>query len=278
MKSYTLRVCGLACLSAAVLAMTPVARADQAPPVNQGDRTFTGIIKNIDSQDHTLTAKGTFFSKRFNVGDGCTYSLTDNSPGNFGSLRMGEKVKVSYQDSHGVLIADCVEQKPMTEEGMVKAIDPMSRTLTIHRSTRNKDLQIAGDCQVVLRDNKRGTLNDILPGERVTITYELPDGTPTVRQISQTSQTFTGSLVALDLSERTVKASNTFDTKRFNLADHCAIVVNGKLGGRLDELKPDDKLVFSYDQINGVNVVNRIGSAPEGPATSYTTTQPGISY
>jgi hypothetical protein len=49
-----------------------------------------------------------------------------------------------------------------------------------------------------------------------------------------------------------------FDTKKFNLGDNCAIVIDGKINGRLADLKPNDKLVFSYDEINGVNVANRI--------------------
>jgi len=49
-----------------------------------------------------------------------------------------------------------------------------------------------------------------------------------------------------------------YDTKKFNLGDNCAIVIGGKINGRLADLKPNDKLIFSYDEINGVNVANRL--------------------
>jgi hypothetical protein len=49
------------------------------------------------------------------------------------------------------------------------------------------------------------------------------------------------------------------------VADNCAIVINGKTDGRLSDLKPNDKLVLSYDEINGVNVVNRIALAEAQP-------------
>jgi len=58
---------------------------------------------------------------------------------------------------------------------------------------------------------------------------------------------------------------------KFNVADNCAIVINGKSDGQLSDLKPNDKLVFSYDEVNGVNVVSRIAPA-EVQANSVATT------
>ncbi len=111
------------------------------------------------------------------------------------------------------------------------------------------------------------TLTDIQTGNHVTVTYETPGGTLTARQIAQTSIEFTGILTAIDLGEKTLKAKALFGSKKFNVADDCAIIINGRTGGQLSDLKPNDKLVFSYDEINGVNVVNRIAPAME--------TQPG---
>jgi hypothetical protein len=109
----------------------------------------------------------------------------------------------------------------------------------------------------------------------VTVTYETPDGTPTAREIAQTSMEFTGTLTAIDLGEKTVKAKAMFDTKKFNVADNCAIVINGKTDGQLSDLKPNDKLVFSYDEINGINVVNRIAPAEVQPNSATTAQMTG---
>jgi hypothetical protein len=123
---------------------------------------------------------------------------------------------------------------------------------------RDKTFAIAGDCKVVLRGDKPGSLADVQAGNYVTVTYETPNDKPNVRKIAQTSETYTGSLIAIDLDTKSVKAKSMFDTKKFNLGDNCAIVIDGKINGRLADLKPNDKLVFSYDEINGVNVANRI--------------------
>ena len=75
-----------------------------------------------------------------------------------------------------------------------------------------------------------------------------------------------------------MKASGALITKKFNLGDHCAIVINGKLDGRLEDLKPNEKLELTYDAINGVNIVNRIGTAGEPPVNSVMTLPPGMGY
>jgi hypothetical protein len=192
-------------------------------------------------------------------------------------LRPGANVMVRYQDAHGVLIADRVEQQPMRFEGMVKAIDPDKRVLILHRPGLTKTLQIADNCKITLRNDKPGTLADILPGSHVTVTYETPAGKPTAREIAQTSIAFTGSLTAIDLGDRTLKARAVFETKKFNVADNCAIVINGKTDAQFSDLKPNDRLVLNYDEINGVNVVNRIAPA-EARTKSAAVTAPNKGY
>jgi len=217
---------------------------------------------------------GFVLNKKFNLGAACTYTLLDNNTGTANDLRPGEKVAISYQDVDGVLVADSIEQKPMRYEGMVQAIDPTTHTLTLHLRGIDKKFQIASNCVVMLRDEKSGALADIQTGNHVTVTYETPEGGLTARQIAQTSMEFTGTLTAIDLGEKTLKAKEWFTSKKFNVADNCAIVINGKTDGQLSDLKPNDKLVFSYDEINGVNVVNRIAPAEVQTSSVATTTAP----
>ncbi|HEX5397878.1 MAG TPA: hypothetical protein VFY06_02385, partial [Verrucomicrobiae bacterium] len=147
---------------------------------------------------------------------------------------------------------------------MVKALDPAAHTLTLHLGGFDETFQIADHCRIKLRDDKSGTLDSIQTGDHVTVTYEKPDGKLVAHQIAQTSLEFTGSLTAVDLENRTLTASETFGSKQFAVGDHCAILINGKPGGRLDDLKLNEKLVLNYDEINGVNVVNRIAPADSG--------------
>ena len=256
------------CASVLTAASVVTASADQATTAARPEKNYTGTVVSVNPNEHTLDVRGFLFSKKFNLGDNCTYALWDKSAGTVSDLRPGEKVAVNYQDASGVLVADRVKQEPMRYEGMVKTIDPQNRTMTVHVRGLDKKFQIPDNCSVVLRNDKSGTLTDIQVGNHVTVTYETPNDTLTARQIAQTSATFTGTLTAIDLGERTVKAKTLFDTKKFNLADNCAIVLNGKPDGQLSDLRPDEQLEFSYNDINGVNVVNRIADTKAAPQTA----------
>jgi Cu/Ag efflux protein CusF len=273
-------------VGAAVLAASAAFRASADPSATPArpERSYTGTVVSVDPQERTLRVSQWALSKKtFNLGDNCTYALlfttVENNRGTVNDLRPGEKVTISYQVSHGVLIADRIQQQPVRFEGMVKAIAPDKHTLTLHRRGLDKKLAIADGCLVVLRNEKPGTFADIHPGDHVTVTCETPGGTPTVREIAQTSLAFAGTLTAIDLGEKTVKARALFDTKKFNVADNCTIVIAGKTDGKLSDLKPNDQLVFTYEPINGVNVVNRIGPASvESQNNSTMVTTPPMGY
>ena len=264
---------------AAVLATTACFRAvaDQPTTATIPKRAYTGMVISIDPQKRMLETKGFLFSKKFNLGTDCAYVMLENKSGTLADLRPGEKVTVSYQDVHGVRIADRVEQQPMRYTGMVQGVDPAAHEVTLQMTGRNKTFQISDDCNVVLRGGKTGSVADIQTGDHVTITYEAPGDALTAREIALTSLEFTGKLTAIDLEAKTLKASTMFETKKFNVANDCAIVINGKPGGHLNDLKPDDNLVCSYDEIHGVNVVNRIGLVTESLPKSVASSTPPAS-
>ena len=265
MKTIALRAWAVVCLSALTATVAYRTSADDASAnatAAKPDKTYTGTIVSIDPKEHMLDVRGFLFSsKKFNLGDTCAYTIVGQDTGAVGDLRPGQKVMVGYQNAHGVLVADRVTQQPMRDEGMVKAIDPATQTLTLHLGVMDKKFQLPADCDVTLRGDRAGTVADIQPGNHVLITYEVPNGKPTARQIAQTSETFTGDLTAIDLDQKTMKAKAMFATKKFNVGDDCAVVINGKPGGKLTDLRPGESLRFSYDNVNGVNVVNRIAPA-----------------
>jgi hypothetical protein len=249
------------CASVLTAASVATTSADQATTAPRPEKHYTGTVVSVNPNEHTLDVKGFLFGKKFNLGDDCAYALLDKPAGTVSDVHPGEKVTINYQDASGVFVADRVTQEPMRYEGMVTAIDPDNRAMTVHVRGMDRKFQIPDNCAVVLRNDKPGTLADIQVGNHVTVTYETPNDTLTARQIAQTSAMFSGTLTAIDLGERTVKAKTLFDTKKFNLADNCAIVLNGKPDGQLSDLRPDEQLEFSYDDVNGVNVVNRIAPA-----------------
>jgi len=249
---------------------------DAPAPAPGPEKIYTGTIISVDANEHTLRVKWwAMFDKSFNLGDACVVSQLGNSRAAVSDLRVGEKVTVGYVKVHGVLIANRIEQEAMRYEGTVKAFDAAQGTLTLAGPTFERQLQLAADCKVGLRNGRTGTFADIRTGNYVTVTYERPAGAPVVRQIDQTSIAFTGTLTAIDLSEKTVKAKTAFGSKKFNVGDDCAIVINGKTGGRLADLRLNESVDINYDEINGVKVADRIAPVaaekPENlPANSAT--------
>jgi Cu/Ag efflux protein CusF len=140
----------------------------------------------------------------------------------------------------------------------VKRHRPRDANADAASAARDKTFLIANDCAVKLRENKSGSLAAVKSGQRVAVLYETPYGTPTARKIDQTSATFTGKLAAVDVNNRTLRAKHVFGTKKFNVADNCTITLDRKANAQLRDLEAGDHLAFSYDVVNGINVVNHI--------------------
>ena len=108
MKTKVLRAWAAVCLSALTATAGYRALADDASAnaaAAKPDKTYTGTIVSVDQKEHMLEAKSFPFSnKKFNLGDACTYTIAGQDSGTAGDLRLGQKVAVSYQDAHGVLV------------------------------------------------------------------------------------------------------------------------------------------------------------------------------
>jgi Cu/Ag efflux protein CusF len=271
----TQALCGWMAVCASVLTLTAFASAaDQATTATKPDKTYTGTIIAVNPNQSTLTVKGLLLSKNFNLGENCSYVLWNKPAGAMTDLRAGEKVKVAYQDASGVLVADRIQQEPMTEQGMVKSIDPAAHTLTLHAGWVDKTIQIPDNCLVTLSGGKTGSFADVQPGYYVMVTYEVPNDKPVAREIEQTGTTFTGELRAVNLNDQTVVAKSLFGTDTFHLADNCAIVINGKLDGQLSDLKLGERMTFNYEDVNGVKIVNRIANETTTQESETTSAQP----
>lgn len=183
------KVVGAALLIVTVV-RAPADPASTASKVTMPGKNYTGIVSCVDTNEHIFQIKRPLLpARQFAYGDNCEitflYTMLRNGGGTSGDLRPGEKVTVSYQDSHGVNITGRIEQQPMQFSGTVKDINPQNHTLTLRRWILDRRLNVAPDCIAVL-DDKPGTLADIHSGDQVVVTYETPGGHPTAWQITKT--------------------------------------------------------------------------------------------
>jgi Cu/Ag efflux protein CusF len=262
------RAAGLAVLISACAASV---QADDKMAANE--KTSTGTITALDAKEKVLKTEGLLFTKTFVLGDNCTLAVGSQTDASLNEFRPGQKVTVDYRDVDGVLVADRVTQDRLYFTGEVSAIDAKSHVLTLRHRAELKTFGIADNCGVTLSKKSSGSLDDIKPGNHVTVIYEKPGGKLVIQWIEQPSLQFTGTLGTVDLTDRTITAGKRLlGDKQFHVGDNCAVVINGKVAGagHLKDLRPGENCELSYDTVDGVNIVNRIAlvSAPGTTETS----------
>src|ERR1051325_8673111 len=131
MKINAMRAWTAVGLSALVSTAAVRAFADEVATSTKQDKTYTGTVTAVDPQERVLHVKGLMFTKKFNLGDSCKYTLLDNSAGSINDLRPGQRITVHYQNAQGVLAASRVEQNPMRFEGTVKTMDADKHLMTV---------------------------------------------------------------------------------------------------------------------------------------------------
>ena len=227
------------------------------------EKTFKGIITAVDQQENTVAIKGSwnnFWGTRtFNLAANCQVAMEDKPSAELADLHPGQSVDVRYDDDHGVLIAREVDQYNLNFTGYVTAINPVGRTLIIKHGLFTRNFSLDANCDVILYNDKSGSLDDIKPGHTVTVVYEPVNSIMIVHRIEQRSETFSGTITAIDASTRTVKAQSLMSEKKFSLADGCKIVVKGNVNARLEDLHVGQPATFSYEDADGVLVANCIG-------------------
>ena len=251
-------------LGAAILglASSNPALADETKAISR-EKTFEGTVIAVDQKERTVAVQGAIHKRMFNAGDNCAVSFNGRPEGSLAELRPGHKVEVSYRNVRGVPVAHQITQRDVTFKGHITALDPEKRTLSVRNWRITQDFAIGENCKVVLRNEKAGALGDLKLGHSVTVVYETPKGALLAQRIEQRSETFVGAIRAIDAGTRTVRAKGLMGEKKFNLADGCRIVVEGKPEAGLSELRIGDRVTFSYENTDGVLVANRLGRENE---------------
>ncbi len=248
---------------------------EQPAAKNNGD-TWSGTLTAVNAQNNTITGKHLGFSKTFNLGQQCAISAVDKKEASLNDLRPGEKVQVHYQAVDGVLVTDCIAERALHYSGTVHRVDQGARTVTLEQAAlyqpfrSPRSFRLAEDCKVSLANGRNGTMADLHPGDRISIVYELPDRSPVAYRISNKSATFVGAIGGIDLSARTMEAKEKSAQKKFDISDHCRVVLGNEKKGKLKDLMVGQRYLFTYQEVNGVNVLDRVAPVPatKGPETA----------
>ena len=264
-KTITLRLITAASLVMLSSVCPRSTLADESTTATAGVKQYSGTITAVDAKNRTVRVRGFLVSKTMRLGDHCLVSVGDKKEAGLSDLHPGQKVHITYKSAEGVLVATRIAQQPLRYRGAVVAIDPRNNTLTVEHGRLRKTFALARDCKFIVKDGGEGKREDVQIGHKVTVVYETPDNQPIARRIEQMSSTLVADLSAVDLTERTVKAKQLLGNKTLVLADDCKIVLKGKPDASLNDLRLGQTYGFSFNEVDGVNVVNRIASVPAPP-------------
>ncbi len=251
------------------------AKSDPAAAGTTRDRAWSGTITCVSSQDNTLKAKSGFFTRTFELGEHCPISTVDKKEAALSDLRSGDRVTIRYQDVEGVLVARRIAERPLHYAGTVHAIDPKGGLVTMEEAPlyqpfrAPRTFHVASNCKIVLWNGHEGTLADVQPGDRIVVTYDRPNGSSVAYRIRDRDLATVGTVEAIDLPARTVKAKEESGEKSFAVGDHCRIMVNGNKRAQLKDLVAGQTYRFTYEEVNGINVLDRV--APASVAKSAAT-------
>jgi len=249
---------------ALLLSLPPGGMAAPQAAVSSNEESCAGTLTAIHTQDHTITVRRMLMDKTFHLGQHCAVSALDKKDAVVSDLRPGEKVEIRYQNVEGILVADQIAEKALRYDGAVQAVDQKAGTVTMQEAPlyvpfhAPQMFRLAAGCEIVLPDRHDGTLAALQPGDRISVIYELPGGAPVAYRIRDRSLTLVGVVAAVDPSNHTLKAREKSSEIKFELADDCQIILNGEKPGHLKDLVLGQPCKFTYENVNGVEVLDRI--------------------
>jgi hypothetical protein len=230
----------------------------------------SGTISAVDVGQRTIKVRQLLFAREYNLASDCAIALGNKTQSTLADLKPGMEVKVRYTDTQGVLVASQIDQAKEIRTGSVKLLDVKDRKLALDEGAFTRRFRVGDDCRFVMEHDKSGSLNDLQVGQRIRVEYVKNGDTLEAIKVEQPNATAIGTLNAIDADADTVKIKNLLSNQKFNLADDCRIVINGKPDGKLSDLRLGQKVAIDYRDVNGVYVATRIahdkGVPPTGQA------------
>jgi len=155
----------------------------------KSEAAWTGTVTAMNTDSHTVSAETWWRTLRFYVGSDCAISTPDKANAALKDIRAGEKVKVSYRKQGSLRFADRIQVQSLHAAGTVLAVDPKDRLVTLEETLHQRTFNVAKHCKIILWNNKEGTLADLGPGSRVSVTYDSPGAPLIAYRIREETQT-----------------------------------------------------------------------------------------
>lgn len=252
----------------ALLALATMVRAEDAGLVAQESKhkSFTGTIGRVDARERTITVESFFLTRTFATGDHCRVQLEDKPVASLNDLQPGQRVQVKYLTTDGVMVAARIIQENSAFTGHIISLDATGKVIKVKDGLATKAFKVSDSCKFTLRAENGQGLAALKIGHKVTVRYA-----PTLQQnlafkVELNSLVVTGTIEAVDASTGTLKTRQTLASKIFKFGGDCAIIIGGRAGAKISDLRIGDKIACHYEDVDGILIVNRV--ALESPAST----------
>ncbi len=134
-------------------------------------------------------------------------------------------------------------------EGKVVYVNAEEHTLTVRDWLWHRRFDLGGNCAIMRWDNTAGAINDLRPGERVTVGYQNAHGVLAADRVTQEAMRFHGIVKSNDPERRQLVMRSWDHDKTFTLAPECKVILHDQARGEVAEIKPGDHITLVYENV-----------------------------
>lgn len=220
-------------------------------------KEYTGTLQSIDAEERTVKIDKFLWSKSFNLAEDCTFIIGLDKKVTAEDLKPGLEVVVNYEEVNGIPVATHIAQRQYTHSGYVKAVTPAKREIIMDRIGLTRTFKVNDSTKLSLH-GKESDLSQLKSGQKINLVYTKEGEVWLAQKIEDTSETFSGTIEAIDEGAGTLKVKSVIATRKFNLGDGCKIIINGDDRSRLRDLRIGQQVQIHYEQMKGVLAATRI--------------------
>ncbi len=155
-----------------------------AAGATQKEKSWTGTLTAL-RDGKTITVSDALQSKTFDISPTCLIQTANKtgmlSSATLSELQPGEQLVVSYQRINGALVANSIADKLLKCTGTVGSIESQDGATTLELKSvlglgAARAFRCDNSCEMLLRNGQVGKLEDLKPGDKVTLLYKLSNG------------------------------------------------------------------------------------------------------
>jgi hypothetical protein len=177
-----------------------------------------------------------------------------------------------------VPLAGNVAQASNPPEGSWSAtlisMNSRNNTVTAKNWLLTRRFTLGAGCAVSCVEKPQGTLNDLQPGEEITIRYHHEHGVLVADRMVEETRHVNGTVASVDSKQGFITVTEAFPLGRlrphkgFRLASDCAVMLPEGTSRALETLKPGERVTIIYGGPSGLPVAYRIQEQTSPPRGS----------